>query len=67
MKLESVDFLRQIGTPEAFIPTLIAGGHITITGEVLLTYLRAAYMQGRKARDPYAWHSVEELFEVVAL
>ncbi len=62
MTPESIAFLRKIGTPEEAIEILAADEAAAITGDVLASYLRAAYSAGRHwSRDCYVWHSAAEL------
>lgn len=65
MKEASLAFLREIGTPPEAIDILRDEARgATITGDVLASYLRAAFDAGRRAaRDPYVWHSAAELID----
>lgn len=62
LKPESIAFLRELGMPESSVENLAQGVPTSITGEVLVNYLREAWKVGRySARDYYTWHSPAEL------
>lgn len=65
MKPESIAFLRGIGLDEEAIRCLrLDHQPMTITGDSLASWLRAAYRAGRDStHDVYAWYSVEELMK----
>lgn len=64
--MRSVDtaFLRDIGLPPTSLDVLACDERVTITGPVLASWLRVAWVAGRKsARDPYLWRTVAELMD----
>lgn len=62
MKDVNVAFLRDIGVSEEAIEILESDVPATITGDVLASFLRDAWVAGRySARDVYRWHSPAEL------
>lgn len=65
MTPESIEFLRHIGTPDEALSILRLNYAATITGDLLASYLRAAYAAGRRdTRDPYRWYSASELIDL---